>query len=122
MSPCTDLLCGLHACPDYDTATSMVKPLERNTRYVDATLTVPKNVLYSMSNLNVAFDRELSGPAMFTGLNWCVGDGTFSVERLPSHVKTDKHRDPPDLSPLRTTAGTRTHLSMTCGRAGVQRW
>jgi hypothetical protein len=26
----------------------MVKPLERNTRYVDAVMTVPKNTLYPM--------------------------------------------------------------------------
>jgi len=28
--------------PDYDAPTQMVKPLERNTRYVDAVLTIPK--------------------------------------------------------------------------------
>ena len=77
----------------------MVKPLERNTRYVDAVLTVgirmrcnwvlrdvpleccellaspslqvPKGVLYPMSNMNLAFDREAIGPAMYFGL-WCA--------------------------------------------------
>ena len=28
--------------PDYDAPTQLVKPLERNTRYVDAVLTIPK--------------------------------------------------------------------------------
>jgi reversibly glycosylated polypeptide / UDP-arabinopyranose mutase len=28
--------------PDYDAPTQMVKPRERNTRYVDAVMTVPK--------------------------------------------------------------------------------
>ena len=39
----------------------MVKPLERNTRYVDAVMTVPKNVLYPMCGMNLAFDRALVG-------------------------------------------------------------
>ena len=28
--------------PDYDAPTQMVKPMERNTRYVDAVMTIPK--------------------------------------------------------------------------------
>ena len=32
--------------PDYDAPTQMVKPLERNTRYVDAVLTIPKVCWY----------------------------------------------------------------------------
>lgn len=28
--------------PDYDAPTQMVKPRERNTRYVDAVMTIPK--------------------------------------------------------------------------------
>jgi hypothetical protein len=31
----------------------MVKPLERNTRYVDAVMTVPKGVLYPMVRAGV---------------------------------------------------------------------
>jgi reversibly glycosylated polypeptide/UDP-arabinopyranose mutase len=46
----------------------MVKPLERNTRYVDAVMTVPKGVLYPMCGMNLAFDRALIGPAMYFGL------------------------------------------------------
>lgn len=35
----------------------MVKPRERNTRYVDAVMTVPKGTLYPMCGMNLAFDR-----------------------------------------------------------------
>ncbi|XWS23071.1 hypothetical protein CRYUN_Cryun29cG0090200 [Craigia yunnanensis] len=58
--------------PDYDAPTQLVKPLERNTRYVDAIMTVPKGTLFPMCGMNLAFDRELIGPAMYFGLK---GDG-----------------------------------------------
>lgn len=58
--------------PDYDAPTQLVKPLERNTRYVDAILTIPKGTLFPMCGMNLAFDRELIGPAMYFGL---MGDG-----------------------------------------------
>ncbi|KAK9840949.1 hypothetical protein WJX81_002065 [Elliptochloris bilobata] len=58
--------------PDYDAPTQMVKPLERNTRYVDAVLTIPKGTLYPMCGMNLAFNRETIGPAMYFGL---MGDG-----------------------------------------------
>ncbi|MBA0753097.1 hypothetical protein Gogos_021998 [Gossypium gossypioides] len=58
--------------PDYDAPTQLVKPLERNTRYVDAVMTVPKGTLFPMCGMNLAFDRELIGPAMYFGL---MGDG-----------------------------------------------
>ncbi|KAF2298974.1 hypothetical protein GH714_029472 [Hevea brasiliensis] len=58
--------------PDYDAPTQLVKPLERNTRYVDAVLTVPKGTLFPMCGMNLAFNRELIGPAMYFGL---MGDG-----------------------------------------------
>lgn len=35
----------------------MVKPKERNKRYVDAVMTVPKGTLYPMCGMNLAFDR-----------------------------------------------------------------
>lgn len=50
----------------------MVKPLERNTRYVDAVMTVPKGTLFPMCGMNLAFDRSLIGPAMYFGL---MGEG-----------------------------------------------
>ncbi|ONM31855.1 hypothetical protein ZEAMMB73_Zm00001d040704 [Zea mays] len=72
--------------PDYDAPTQLVKPLERNTRwppfanwcfflairYVDAILTIPKGTLFPTCGMNLAFDRELIGPAMYFGL---MGDG-----------------------------------------------
>jgi len=58
--------------PDYDAPTQMVKPLERNTRFVDAVMTVPKGSLFPMCGMNLAFDRELIGPALYFGL---MGEG-----------------------------------------------
>ncbi|KAB5561020.1 hypothetical protein DKX38_005977 [Salix brachista] len=58
--------------PDYDAPTQLVKPLERNTRYVDAVLTIPKGTLFPMCGMNLCFDRDLIGPAMYFGL---MGDG-----------------------------------------------
>lgn len=57
---------------DYDAPTQLLKVHERNTRYVDAVDTVPHGVLYPMCSMNVAFDRELIGPAFMQGL---MGDG-----------------------------------------------
>nr|GMC65997.1 UDP-arabinopyranose mutase 1 [Ipomoea batatas] len=58
--------------PDYDAPTQLVKPLERNTRYVDAIMTIPKGTLFPMCGMNLAFDRDLIGPAMYFGL---MGEG-----------------------------------------------
>ncbi|KAB5538439.1 hypothetical protein DKX38_015972 [Salix brachista] len=58
--------------PDYDAPTQLVKPLERNTRYVDTVLTIPKGTLFPMCGMNLGFNRELIGPAMYFGL---MGDG-----------------------------------------------
>ncbi|CAM0882567.1 unnamed protein product [Alopecurus aequalis] len=58
--------------PDYDAPTQLVKPRERNGRYVDAVMTIPKGTLFPMCGMNLAFDRELIGPAMYFGL---MGDG-----------------------------------------------
>eukprot|EP00253_Pinus_taeda_P008658 PITA_08658 len=41
---------------------------EKNTQYVDAVMTVPNGALFPMSGINIAFDREIIGPAMFSGL------------------------------------------------------
>ncbi|KAA8541059.1 hypothetical protein F0562_025022 [Nyssa sinensis] len=50
----------------------LVKPRERNTRYVDAVMTIPKGTLFPMCGMNLGFNRELIGPAMYFGL---MGDG-----------------------------------------------
>jgi reversibly glycosylated polypeptide/UDP-arabinopyranose mutase len=52
--------------PDYDANTLLAKAEESNRRYVDAVITVPQNVTYSMSSMNLAFDKTLIGAAMFT--------------------------------------------------------
>ena len=41
-------------------------------RYVDVVMTIPKGSLFPMCGMNLAFDRELIGPAMYFGL---MGDG-----------------------------------------------
>lgn len=43
-----------------------------DVRYVDAVLTIPKRTLFPMCGMNLAFNRELIGPAMYFGL---MGDG-----------------------------------------------
>ncbi|PQP91669.1 UDP-arabinopyranose mutase 3-like [Prunus yedoensis var. nudiflora] len=40
--------------------------------FVDAVLTIPKGTLFPMCDMNLAFNRELIGPAMYFGL---MGDG-----------------------------------------------
>lgn len=47
-------------------------PLIFYYRYVDAVLTIPKGTLFPMCGMNLAFDRDLIGPAMYFGL---MGDG-----------------------------------------------
>lgn len=42
------------------------------TRFVDAVLTIPKGTLFPMCGMNLGFDRDLIGPAMYFGL---MGDG-----------------------------------------------
>ncbi|KAK3440353.1 hypothetical protein EUGRSUZ_B00630 [Eucalyptus grandis] len=72
--------------PDYDAPTRLVKPLQKklkfsslhicwipdacdsNPRYVDAVMTIPKGTLFPMCGMNLAFNRELIGPAMYFGL------------------------------------------------------
>lgn len=41
-------------------------------RYVDAVLTIPKGTLFPMCGMNLGFNRDLIGPAMYFGL---MGDG-----------------------------------------------
>lgn len=66
--PCA-LSCGLWLnLADFDAPTQALKPEQRNTRYVNAVLTVPKKVLMPLSGINIAFNRQLLGPAIFPGL------------------------------------------------------
>lgn len=67
-------------------------------RYVDAVLTVPKGAFFPMSGMNLAFNRELIGQAMYFGLTddsqpnvryddmwaaWCVKVGMLL---FPSNI------------------------------------
>ncbi|KAJ0770195.1 putative UDP-arabinopyranose mutase [Helianthus annuus] len=45
---------------------------QSGVRFVDAVLTIRKGTLFPMCGMNLAFDRELIGPAMYFGL---MGDG-----------------------------------------------
>ncbi|XP_057515412.1 probable UDP-arabinopyranose mutase 5 isoform X1 [Amaranthus tricolor] len=66
--PCA-LSCGLWLnLADLDAPTQALKPEQRNTRYVDAVLTVPTKAMMTLSGINIAFDREILGPALFPGL------------------------------------------------------
>ena len=47
------------------TAVSQGSWMSEGMRYVDAVLTIPKNVLFTASGVNLAFDRHLVGPLMF---------------------------------------------------------
>ncbi|CAI9090925.1 OLC1v1025819C1 [Oldenlandia corymbosa var. corymbosa] len=59
------LSCGLWLnLADYDAPTQALKPELKNSRYVDAILTVPAGALLPVSGINIAFDRELVGPAL----------------------------------------------------------
>nr|GMC52066.1 probable UDP-arabinopyranose mutase 5 isoform X2 [Ipomoea batatas] len=59
------LSCGLWLnMADYDAPTQALKPKQRNARYVDAVLTVPARALMPVSGINIAFNRELVGPAL----------------------------------------------------------
>lgn len=58
--------------PDFDAPTQMVKPNWRNTKYVDIVQTIPYDTLFPMCGMNLAFDRDLIGPAMYFGL---MGEG-----------------------------------------------
>lgn len=60
------LSCGLWLnLADYDAPTQALKGGQRNSRYVDAVLTVPARTMMPVSGINIAFDRELVGPALF---------------------------------------------------------
>ena len=52
---------------DYDAPTQLLKVKERNHKYADITITIPNRVLYPLCSMNVAFNRELLGPAIMQG-------------------------------------------------------
>lgn len=63
------LSCGLWLnLADYDAPTQALKPDQRNSRYVDAVLTVPVRAMMPVSGINIAFNREVMGPALLPAL------------------------------------------------------
>ncbi|KAL7612044.1 probable UDP-arabinopyranose mutase 5 [Lactuca sativa] len=79
--PCV-LSCGLWLnLADYDAPTQALKPESRNLRYVDAVMTVPRKAMMPMSGINIAFDREILGPALLPGLK-LAKEGKFRWETM----------------------------------------
>ncbi|KAL3650068.1 putative UDP-arabinopyranose mutase 5 [Castilleja foliolosa] len=59
------LSCGLWLnLADFDAPTQALKPDLKNTRYVDAVLTIPANTMMPVSGINISFNNELVGPAL----------------------------------------------------------
>lgn len=53
---------------DYDAPTQLLKVHERNNNYAEITITIPFKILYPLCSMNVAFNKELIGPALMQGL------------------------------------------------------
>jgi len=68
---------------DYDAPTQLLKVKERNTRYVDATLTVPKGALYPLCSMNVAFNKHFDRPRLHAGAD----GGRAAVGTVRRHVR-----------------------------------
>lgn len=66
---------------DFDAPTQALKPGQRNSRYVDAVMTVPVGSLMPMSGINIAFEREVVGPALFPALR-LAGEGKLRWETM----------------------------------------
>lgn len=66
---------------DYDAPTQAVKPHERNTRYVDAVLTVPLRAMMPVSGINIGFNRRVLGPALVPALH-LKGEGKQRWETM----------------------------------------
>ncbi|XVF30389.1 hypothetical protein REPUB_Repub16aG0053000 [Reevesia pubescens] len=76
------LSCGLWLnLADHDAPTQALKPEQRNSRYVDAVMTVPARALVPISGINIAFDREVVGPALLPALR-LAGEGKFRWETM----------------------------------------
>lgn len=54
--------------PDFGAPGQMADPDWRNDKYADAVVTVPYETMFPMCGMNLAFDQELIGPAMYFGL------------------------------------------------------
>lgn len=76
------LSCGLWLnLADYDAPTQALKPGHRNSRYVDAVLTIPTRAMMPVSGINIGFDRESVGPALLPVLR-LAGEGKVRWETV----------------------------------------
>ncbi|KAK2994726.1 hypothetical protein RJ640_002532 [Escallonia rubra] len=76
------LSCGLWLnLADYDAPTQALKPGQRNSRYVDAVLTVPVRTMLPVSGINIGFNREVVGPALLPALR-LAKEGKFRWETV----------------------------------------
>lgn len=76
------LSCGLWLnLADYDAPTQALKPGQRNSRFVDAVLTVPARTMLPVSGINIGFDRELVGPAFIPAFR-LAKEGKFRWETV----------------------------------------
>lgn len=76
------LSCGLWLnLADLDAPTQALKPAQRNSRYVDAVMTIPSRAMMPISGINIAFDREAVGPALLPALK-LAGEGNLRWETM----------------------------------------
>ncbi|XP_011084721.1 probable UDP-arabinopyranose mutase 5 isoform X2 [Sesamum indicum] len=76
------LSCGLWLnLADYDAPTQALKPSARNSRYVDAVLTVPARTMLPLSGINIAFNNELVGPTLLPAFR-LAKEGKFRWETV----------------------------------------
>ncbi|KAJ6296994.1 hypothetical protein OIU78_022674 [Salix suchowensis] len=76
------LSCGLWLnLADLDAPTQALKPEQRNSRYVDAVMTIPSRAMMPLSGINIAFDREAVGPALLPALK-LAGEGNLRWETM----------------------------------------
>lgn len=76
------LSCGLWLnLADFDAPTQALKPGQRNSRYVDAVMTVPARAMMPISGINIAFNREVVGPALLPALR-LAAEGNLRWETM----------------------------------------
>lgn len=76
------LSCGLWLnLGDFDAPTQALKAGQRNSRYVDAVMTVPLRSMMPVSGINMAFDRQLVGAALAPALR-LGGEGKLRWETV----------------------------------------
>ncbi|KAL6497692.1 putative UDP-arabinopyranose mutase 5 [Orobanche hederae] len=76
------LSCGIWLnLADYDAPTQALKPELKNTRYVDAVLTVPARTMMPVSGINMGFNKDLVGAALIPAFR-LLKEGKFRWETV----------------------------------------